>query len=405
MNSHGSIHSWRHGPPQPATTEIQQCMERFAEETRRHRAQLRRMDHSESTMQRSDSGVLPIREDHVLLLPGRSIAHMCGVLGTELSASMNECMSLLRSMGSRTSSSMPTKTTSRDLPFCKTNAESLQAMSMNMEDLYDLVVKEPWFKSNGSLLSFETKKSTSVDVTATMMTPTVQAMPLLPTDQAVQVAVTTTTTAHSTDADMNGSELVLTFDQGVHVAAATTTNVEALGADGEKDTELVLPSDQGAAVNVGFREDIPDAELQEPLLVHEPEAFSAASVPANMDTVVQPEAVAPTMRNDGDVTDQDVLLGRGGLTNRHPGNRRYLEQKRRLQPMYFRADKKWQKTEIARELVDWVYIENGRFKEKDELTGKWKEVSLQRAREKASQALREGSKHFPKNVGVCQIID
>jgi hypothetical protein len=386
-------------------------MERFAEETSRQRAQLRRMDHSESTMQRSDTGVLPIREDPVLLLPGRSIAHMCGLLGTELSASMNECMSLLRSMGSRTSSSMPTKTTSRDLPFSKT--ESLQAMSMNMEDLYDLVVKEPWFKSNGSLLSFETKKSTSVDVTATMMTPTVQAMPMLPTDQAEHVAVATTTTAHSArapgapmDADMNDSELVLTFDQGAHVAATTTTNVEALGADAETmDTELVLPSDQGAAVNVGFREDIPDAELQEPSLVHEPEAFSAATVPANMDTVVQPAAVAPTMRNDGDVTDHDVLLGRGGLTNRHPGNRRYLEEKRRLQPMYFCADNKRQKTEIARELVDWVYIENGRFKEKDALTGKWKEVSLQRAREKASQALREGSKHFPKNVGVCQIID
>lgn len=88
-------------------------------------------------------------------------------------------------------------------------------------------------------------------------------------------------------------------------------------------------------------------------------------------------------------TRADVILGRGGKSNHHPGNQEYLRDKSELQPRYFTVSKQ-EKTRIAQELVDRVHARGGRFmKEQDD--GRWTEVDNEKARRKASQSLREES--------------
>jgi hypothetical protein len=60
------------------------------------------------------------------------------------------------------------------------------------------------------------------------------------------------------------------------------------------------------------------------------------------------------------VTERDVLLGRGGRTNHHAGNIRYLAEKEKLQESYLSASKD-DKTGIAQQLVDAINKDGGRF--------------------------------------------
>ena len=86
-------------------------------------------------------------------------------------------------------------------------------------------------------------------------------------------------------------------------------------------------------------------------------------------------------------TDDDVLFGRGGRSNLHPGNIRYHEAKLRIQPRYL-ASTKEEKTGVSQELVDEIHAYGGRFLKLDEGQG-WYEVLEIVARKKVSQALRE----------------
>jgi len=92
------------------------------------------------------------------------------------------------------------------------------------------------------------------------------------------------------------------------------------------------------------------------------------------------------------VTDQDVLLGRGGLTNQHQGNIRYRHIISIHRQDYVRAQKT-EKPQVARRIVAAIRtgICPGRFLRKGE-DGKWRAVSDQEAAWKASQALREKSR-------------
>ncbi|GAX10814.1 hypothetical protein FisN_1Hh356 [Fistulifera solaris] len=90
-----------------------------------------------------------------------------------------------------------------------------------------------------------------------------------------------------------------------------------------------------------------------------------------------------------EVNSQDVLFGRGGRTNHHPGNKTYLELKEMLQERYREADKN-EKTLISQELVDLVHQRGGRFLKLENGTeDSWYEVLNITARKKASQTLRE----------------
>lgn len=106
--------------------------------------------------------------------------------------------------------------------------------------------------------------------------------------------------------------------------------------------------------------------------------------------------------------DNDVLMGRGGRTNHHPGNHMYLDQKKIIQPKYLAATKE-EKTDISQELVDAVHSWGGRFLKQDPVgtdsidnhneekvecvtehdDNRWYEVLNIVARKKASQTLRE----------------
>lgn len=87
-------------------------------------------------------------------------------------------------------------------------------------------------------------------------------------------------------------------------------------------------------------------------------------------------------------TDGDVLLGRGGKTNKHPGNKRYLA-KIDKEKIPYRGVSKREKTRISESIVNYIHQNRNRFLEEDKATGKWYEVNNLVARKKVSQALRE----------------
>ena len=87
--------------------------------------------------------------------------------------------------------------------------------------------------------------------------------------------------------------------------------------------------------------------------------------------------------------DNDVLLGRGGRTNHHPGNKAYLALKDSMQERYMSAEKS-DKTNISQELVDIINNDyKGRFLKLDQVTQRWYEIDNDSARKKCSQSLRE----------------
>ena len=90
-------------------------------------------------------------------------------------------------------------------------------------------------------------------------------------------------------------------------------------------------------------------------------------------------------------TDNDVLLGRGARTYRHPGNQRYRELITRLRPQYQGVMNLEEKQRFSREIVHFVHSLGGRFlgKAKDG-QGQWFIVHDHVARIKVNQALREG---------------
>ena len=87
----------------------------------------------------------------------------------------------------------------------------------------------------------------------------------------------------------------------------------------------------------------------------------------------------------------DVLFGRGGGTNHHPGNKRYREMVEERKSRYVNATRS-EKPQISQEIVQiWRKEQNppGRFLKLNEKTKKWDDVGYRKAREKTSQALRE----------------
>lgn len=93
------------------------------------------------------------------------------------------------------------------------------------------------------------------------------------------------------------------------------------------------------------------------------------------------------------VGSNDVLCGRGGLTNHHPGNVCFRGLVRKFQPDYLRASKR-DKAGIAHKIVAIIrdLSPSGRFLKKDPNNpNEWIDIGDRKAREKTSQALREGA--------------
>lgn len=89
-----------------------------------------------------------------------------------------------------------------------------------------------------------------------------------------------------------------------------------------------------------------------------------------------------------EVTNNDVLGGKGGQSIHHPGNIQFREWAEEMKPEYSQLSKP-EKTPYSWKLVHKVWEAEGRFLEKDEETGKYYVIDDKDARLKASQALRE----------------
>ena len=115
-------------------------------------------------------------------------------------------------------------------------------------------------------------------------------------------------------------------------------------------------------------------------------------------------SATPETSFSNNIQPHDVLFGRGGGTNQHIGNQHFRELVAQQMPAYLRAAKK-DKVKIARHIVSIIQSQGGRFlKRRSDATtpttvdsasssgedGYWIPVTDQRAREKTSQALREG---------------
>ena len=88
-------------------------------------------------------------------------------------------------------------------------------------------------------------------------------------------------------------------------------------------------------------------------------------------------------------TPVDVICGRGGKANTHPGNISFRDEAKKLRSWY-ESSSKSEKFTISSFLVDVVRERGGRFLKRDANTGGWLECDGNDVRKKASQALREG---------------
>ena len=107
-----------------------------------------------------------------------------------------------------------------------------------------------------------------------------------------------------------------------------------------------------------------------------------------IESVKNPEAA--TIKKD-DVTDNDVICGRGGKVNNHPGNKRFREFISQHKLDYLNASK-IDKPALADKILE--KVKPGRFLV--QISGGYVECDDCRAREKASQALREGAAKLRK---------
>lgn len=99
------------------------------------------------------------------------------------------------------------------------------------------------------------------------------------------------------------------------------------------------------------------------------------------------------------MNNNDVLCGRGGATNSHIGNRAFRLLVGKYKDKYLNAKKK-EKPNVAAEVVNNIRKLDppGRFLKKDKDSGYWLDIGDTRAKEKTSQALREGAPQMRKKL-------
>jgi hypothetical protein len=90
-----------------------------------------------------------------------------------------------------------------------------------------------------------------------------------------------------------------------------------------------------------------------------------------------------------EINPNDVLCGRGGLTNSHVGTKRFRCVVAEYQLEYLKARKN-DKKDIARTIVARIKENGGSFLQRSSESSVWSIASEKKAVEKTSQALREG---------------
>lgn len=127
---------------------------------------------------------------------------------------------------------------------------------------------------------------------------------------------------------------------------------------------------------------------------YEPDAVKKAKTEAAGDKD-DPDPIPASTEGTSTFNDADVLSGRGGGTNVHPGNRNFRDLINMHRRAYLKARKN-DKPAISRAIVRSIRDASGRFLRKDEKSGLWFEIGDDAAREKTSQALRQRAPEMRK---------
>ena len=91
-----------------------------------------------------------------------------------------------------------------------------------------------------------------------------------------------------------------------------------------------------------------------------------------------------------DIRDDDILGGRGGLSNHHVGNKWFRQIVAKMKSMYRGTGAKTDKTALSRAIVEYVHAKKGRFLIRKPVgQDGWRTMTTKEARKKTSQALRE----------------
>lgn len=90
-----------------------------------------------------------------------------------------------------------------------------------------------------------------------------------------------------------------------------------------------------------------------------------------------------------DITERDILCGRGGKSNHHQGNKKYRQVVGFMKCKYQNCPAKTQKTDLSRKIVEYCHSYGGRFVKKDGDNNRYYVLTKDEARKKTSQALRE----------------
>ncbi|ACI65611.1 predicted protein [Phaeodactylum tricornutum CCAP 1055/1] len=157
---------------------------------------------------------------------------------------------------------------------------------------------------------------------------------------------------------------------------------ESKGSEGEKDLKR-SPAEIGEAeCEVGAKKTkIDDSDQTQPA--------------EEKDNEDGPAPVVASKEGINFFHDADVLSGRGGGTNVHPGNRNFRDMINLHRRAYLKARKN-DKPAISRAIVRSIRESKGKFLKKDEKTGLWFEIGDDAAREKTSQALRQRAPEMRK---------
>lgn len=108
----------------------------------------------------------------------------------------------------------------------------------------------------------------------------------------------------------------------------------------------------------------------------------------------------PASKEPCEPTDSDVLCGRGGTINTHPGNAKYRNLVEERKRVYLTARFKREKRLISESIIKEIRNQNppGRFLNRDTKDGDWYDIGDIKAREKTSQALRENLPKLRKEL-------
>lgn len=118
-----------------------------------------------------------------------------------------------------------------------------------------------------------------------------------------------------------------------------------------------------------------------------------SGVPSSCNTNLH--CIGPSTYGQNYYEDNDVLSGRGGGTNIHPGNRFFRDLINMHRCRYLKSRKN-DKPAMSRAIVQAIRSKGGKFLKRCDTTGLWYEIGDDAAREKTSQALRQRAPEIRK---------